>query len=285
MTSFIGLLNNITSLSHTDLLNINTFRYIIFKKLHLLISPPVSSEKSFSVGTLSNIVTNTCLPKLKFSLESSDFTTGNKLCQLFSLKRQVHFIHLWENFCQNPSWILIVCQFFPINYSSWKTGQFNSHTTVVLKVSAAAAAAAKLLQSCPILCDPIDGSPPGSPILGILQARTLEWVAISFSNACKWKVKVKSLSCVQVLATPWTAAYQAPPSMGFSRQEYWSGCHCLLPSRYLLPVYCDWLRGGHVIKAGPIRVHLRTKNFYLPPWNLKLQGYWQPAFDHRIGQP
>ena len=85
------------------------------------------------------------------------------------------------------------------------------------------AAAAKLLQSCPTLCDPIDGSPPGSPVPGILQARTLEWVAISFSNAWKWKVKVKSLSHVRLLATPWTAAYQAPPSMGFSRREYWSG--------------------------------------------------------------
>ena len=86
-----------------------------------------------------------------------------------------------------------------------------------------AAAAAKLLQSCPTLCDPIDGSPPGSPVSGILQARTLEWVAISFSNASKWKVEVKSLSRVWLLATQWTAAYQASPSMGFSRQEYWSG--------------------------------------------------------------
>ena len=87
----------------------------------------------------------------------------------------------------------------------------------------AAAAAAKLLQSCRTLCDPIDGSPPGSPVPGILQARTLQWVAISFSNAWKWKVKVKSLNHVRLLATPWTAASQAPPSMGFSRQEYWSG--------------------------------------------------------------
>ena len=86
-----------------------------------------------------------------------------------------------------------------------------------------AAAAAKSRQSCPTLCDPIDGSPPGSPVSGILQARTLEWVAISFSNAWKWKVKVKSLSCVRLLTTPWTAAHQAPPSMRFSRQEYWSG--------------------------------------------------------------
>ena len=86
-----------------------------------------------------------------------------------------------------------------------------------------AAAAAKSCQSCPTLCDPIDSSPAGSSVPGILQARTLEWVAISFSNAWKWKVKVKSLSRVQRSATPWTAAYQAPLSMGFSRQEYWSG--------------------------------------------------------------
>ena len=92
-------------------------------------------------------------------------------------------------------------------------------------------AAAKSLQSCPTLCNLIDGSPPGSPVPGILQARTLEWVAISFSNAQKWKVKVKSLSLIWLFATPWTAANQAPPSMGFSRQEYWSGVP--LPS----PVY------------------------------------------------
>ena len=87
----------------------------------------------------------------------------------------------------------------------------------------AAAAAAKSLQSCPTLCDPIDGSPPGSTVPGIPHARTLEWVAISVSNAWKGKVKMKSLSPVRLLATPWTAAYQAPLSMGFSRQERWSG--------------------------------------------------------------
>ena len=92
------------------------------------------------------------------------------------------------------------------------------------------AAAAKSLQSCLTLCDPIDGSPPGSAIPGILQARTLEWVAISFSNAWKWKVKVKSLSRVWLLATPWIAAYQASPSMGFSKQEYWSGVPLPSPS-------------------------------------------------------
>ena len=93
-----------------------------------------------------------------------------------------------------------------------------------------AAAAAKLLQSCLTLCDPRDGSPPGSPIPGILQVRTLEWVAISFSSAWKWKVKVKSLSHVRLFLTPWTAAYQAPPSMGYSSQEYWSGVPLPSPS-------------------------------------------------------
>ena len=98
-----------------------------------------------------------------------------------------------------------ICKFFPLNnkFLYWYI--------------------AKSLQSCPTLCDPIDGSPLGSPDPGILQARTLEWDAISFSNAWEWKVKVKSLSPVWLLATLWTAAYEAPPSMGFSRQEYWSG--------------------------------------------------------------
>ena len=98
----------------------------------------------------------------------------------------------------------------------------------------AATAAAKSLQWCLTLCDPIDDSPPGSPIPGILQARTLEWVAIFFSNAWKWKVKVKSLSRVWLLVTPWTGAYQAPPSMGFSWQEYWSGVPLPSPNNGLL---------------------------------------------------
>ena len=106
------------------------------------------------------------------------------------------------------------------------------HLSPELTLKYPAAAAAKLLQLCPTLCDPIDSSPPGSPVPEILQARTLEWVAISFSNAWKWKVKVKSLSHVQLLATPWTAAYQAPPSMGFSRQEYWSGLPLPSPLKY-----------------------------------------------------
>ena len=100
----------------------------------------------------------------------------------------------------------------------------------ILSPWTSAATAAKSLQSCPTLCDPIDGSPPGSPIPGVLQGRTLEWVAVFFSNAWKWKVKVKSLNCVRLLATPWTAAYQAPSSIGFSRQEYWSGLPLPSPS-------------------------------------------------------
>ena len=99
---------------------------------------------------------------------------------------------------------------------------FKANICLIINIPLAAATS-KSLQSCPTLCDPIDGSPPGSAVPGILQAGTLEWVAISFSNAWKWTVKVKSLSRVWPSATPWTAAYQVLPSMGFSRQEYWSG--------------------------------------------------------------
>ena len=101
--------------------------------------------------------------------------------------------------------------------------------------SAVAAAAAKSLQSCLTLCDPIDSSPPGSFIPGILQARRLECIAISFSNAWKWKVKVKPLSLVRFFATPWTAAHQAPLSMGFSSQEYWSGVPLPSPKMSSIP--------------------------------------------------
>ena len=126
-----------------------------------------------------------------------------------------------------------------------------------------AAAAAKLLQSCPTLCNPIDGSPPGSPIPGILQARTLEWVTISFSNAWKWKVKGKSLSRVRLLATTWTAAYQAPSSMGFSRQEYWSGL--LLLSPYMIDIDSNlkpllWFTRSHMIWPLSCFLHLLPNN-------------------------
>ena len=103
----------------------------------------------------------------------------------------------------------------------------------LITASCSAAAAAKSCQSCPTLCDPVDGSPPGSPVPGILRARTLEWVAFSFSNAWKRKVKVKSLSRVRLFATPWTAAHQAPPSLGFPKQEYWSGLPLPSPNIYM----------------------------------------------------
>ena len=107
--------------------------------------------------------------------------------------------------------------FLNLDHFQWDTERWSYSSKFIQSLPA------KSLQSCPTLCDPRDRSPPGSPIPRILQARTLEWVAISFSNAWKWKVKGKSLSHVRLLATSWTAAYQAPPSMGFSRQEYWSG--------------------------------------------------------------
>ena len=105
-----------------------------------------------------------------------------------------------------------------------ETEMADKHEKRSLTSLATAAAAAKSLQSCSTLCNPTDGSPRGSLVPGILQARTLEWVAISFSKAWKWEVKVKLLCRVWLFATPRTAAYQAPPPMGFSRQEYWSGC-------------------------------------------------------------
>ena len=106
------------------------------------------------------------------------------------------------------------------SYTAWvREMQDNKWRPSVYRYSAAAT---KSLQSCPTLCDPTDGSPPGCPVPGILQARTLEWAAISFSNAWEWKGKVKSLSRVRLFVTPWTAAHQDPPSMGFAKQEYWS---------------------------------------------------------------
>ena len=122
--------------------------------------------------------------------------------------------------------------------------------------------AAKSLQSCPTLCDPTDGSPPGSPIPGILQARTLEWVAISFSNAWKWKVKVKSLICVRPSETPWTAAFQAPPSMGFSRQEYWSG----VPLPSLQMMHTSNINPFDILLLSEVNVDLT--NFLIFPLNL-----------------
>ena len=118
---------------------------------------------------------------------------------------------------------------------------------LIAMLRSAASAAAKSLQLCPILCDPRDDSLPGSPVPGILQARTQEWVAISFSNAWKWKVKVKSLSRVWLVEIPWTAAYRASPSMGFSMQEYQSGLP--LPSPILRATYYYYIFTDEVTEA------------------------------------
>ena len=142
------------------------------------------------------------------------------------------------------------------------------------------AAAAKSLQSCPTLCDPIDSSPLGSFVPGILQARTLEWVAISFSNAWKWKVKVKSLSRAWLLATPWTGAYQAPPSMGFSRQEYWSGVPLPSPK---FPLASYFTHGSVytsiLISLIPSTLPSPSVSTCLCPWSLiALHDYHRLAF-------
>ena len=118
-----------------------------------------------------------------------------------------------------PLFLLFVCFSTPLLSGTTECSMF----IVYIPYLRHAAAAAKSLQSCPTLCDPMDCSLPGFSVHGILQARTPKWVAISFSNAWKWIVKVKLLSRVWLLATPWTAAYQFPPSIGFSGQEYWSG--------------------------------------------------------------
>ena len=145
----------------------------------------------------------------------------------------------------------LICFSPPLLQASYYKFNMQSSPMPSFNILLMLAAAAKSLQSCLTLCHPRDGSPPGSPVSGILQARTLEWVAISFSNAWKWKVKVNSISRVWLLGTPWTAAYQASPSMGFSRQEYSSGVP--LPSLCLiLELYkeeSDSLEGKVSLKA------------------------------------
>ena len=112
------------------------------------------------------------------------------------------------------------------------------------------------------MCDPIDGSPPGSPIPGILQAGTLEWVAISFSNAWKWKVKVKSLSRVRPSAIPWTAAHQAPLSMGFARRECWSGVPSPSPIPFWVLLYPLWFSITYVFLMWNTVVDLRARKLW-----------------------
>ena len=163
-------------------------------------------------------------------------------------------------------------------------------------------ATAKSLQSCPTLWDPIDSSPPGSPIPGVLHARTLEWVAISSSNAWKWKVKVKLLSCVWLLATPWTAAYQAPPSMEFSRQEYWSGLpnlilkHIISVDKYgILFLACTkysihfasfyFIKGDWVIFSHGTIVKVFCKLLIVPQVNLKPHSLYIIVFSSQKPSP
>ena len=139
----------------------------------------------------------------------------------------------WQNQLSKESQVCSGCVALQVIRALEENGIRNVLLTLVYP----AAAAAESIQSCPTLCYPTDSSPLGSPIPGILQARIPEWVAISFSNAWKWKGKVKSLSCARLLETPWTAAYQAPPSMGFSRQENWSGEPLPSPSFLLHPIF------------------------------------------------
>ena len=135
------------------------------------------------------------------------------------MKFSFNHYHMWAilfNFLSSSS----IASYLPRRILKQITNTISFHWVILEYLSLNYKVKSEVAQSCPTLCEPIDGLPPGSPVPGILQARTLEWVAISFSNAWKWKVKVKLLSCVRLLATSWTAAYQAPPSMGFSRQEY-----------------------------------------------------------------
>ena len=143
--------------------------------------------------------------------------------EMISALKLNSFIRSNRAFCMESLWFFHItsCDLW-INITLFLPSDVNDFYFFFLPNFSAAAAAAKSLQLDPTLCDLIDGSPPGSPVPEILKARTLEWVVISFSNAWKWKVKVKSLSCVQLFATAWTAAFQAPPSVGFCRQEYWS---------------------------------------------------------------
>ena len=176
------------------------------------------------------------------------------LLELLSIQERRWFKEEKYFFWRSPKSLLCLPMWTPIQ---WKK---NYHVACLSNKVPTAAAAAKSRQSCPTLCDPTDGSPPGSPIPGILQARTLEWVGISSSNAWKGKVKVKSLNRVRLFSTPWSAAYQAPPSMGFSRQEYWSGVP--LPSPRLLLVLIKWLKYvlKPIIRKIPVKISKSETN-------------------------
>ena len=185
------------------------------------------------------------------------------------VQRQDSMVHLdnWKKLLTADSYMFFKYVLSPYTLDLAATSLFLK-PGIPYSIKVVAAAAAKSFQSCPTLCDPIDGSPPGSPVPGILQARTLEWVVISFSSARKWKVKVKSLSRVQLLVTPWTAAYQGPPSMGFSRQEYWSGVPLPCPgiSDYFPFIECTVCKWNITSVLGDDN---SNETFSLPAWILQ----------------
>ena len=157
---------------------------------------------------------------------------------------RLHFLSIYAN-QGGKLWQHTLSEgFFPF-IKAWNFTWVGSRCGLLFKYCDNAAAAAKSLQSCLTLCDPMDCSLPGFSVSGILQARTLEWVAISFSNAWKWKVK--SFSRVRLLVTPWTAAYQAPPSVGFSKQEYWSGVPLPSPSFICLKYNLELLNNMQIV--------------------------------------
>ena len=201
--------------------------------LHLYLHPQLFFQNSHMNSQLFSRYLERNPSKLFYAF----FHLSSFSSSCFLLQRKVwpstHFpeLHNWHHPQILPFYFQPVDVFYWLTLNIFCLHYFFSIHTIMDQIrpsAAAAAAAAKSLQSCPTLYDQVDGSPPGSPIPGILQARTLEWVTISFSNAWKWKVKVKSLSCVQLLATPWTAAYQAPPSWDFPGKSTGVGCHYLL---------------------------------------------------------
>ena len=187
-----------------------------------LIQPLESSSLTFHPEVLRTVSFSVWIHFFSVGVAKYGFLTYSFcICYLGFCHKELFLINYLVTRKYSP-YSRINAWFFPLKYFQ-----------IMIWYPAAAAAAAKSLQSFPTLYDPIDGLLPGSSVPGILQGRTLEWVAISFPNAWKWKVKVKSLSRVRLLATSWTAAYQAPPSLGFSRQEYWIGVP--LPSMDLVP--------------------------------------------------
>ena len=178
--------------SHVVIQNLKTFCFLANYSYMLALV-----QSSFPCQFNINIIQFLCLQKRRYFF-ISDFFQIRVLCiELFIKKIRKHK----QDYHYLISFLMLV-----------------QNINAVISIAVAAAAAAKSLQSCPTLCDPIDGSPPGSPVPGILQARTLEWVAFP-SPVHESEVA----HCVRLFTTPWTAAYRAPPPRGFSRQEDWSG--------------------------------------------------------------